>query len=75
MFNCGMLAVELPTDAINALFDRFAGKDTDVQTDFSNSRLVFRCGEDEETIAFNISDFDRKLVTAGGWVDFADQHY
>jgi 3-isopropylmalate/(R)-2-methylmalate dehydratase small subunit len=75
MFNCGMLAVELPADAINALFDRFAGKDTDVQTDFSNSRLVFRCGEDEETIAFNISDFDRKLVTAGGWVDFADKHY
>lgn len=75
MFNCGMLAVELPADAIAALFDRFAGKDTDVQTDFDNSKLVFRCGEDEETIAFHISDFDRKLVTAGGWVDFADQHY
>jgi 3-isopropylmalate/(R)-2-methylmalate dehydratase small subunit len=75
MFNCGMLAVELPTDAIDALFDRFAGKDTDVQADFGNSRLVFRCGEDEETIAFNISDLDRKLVTAGRWVDFADQHY
>lgn len=75
MFNCGMLAVELPADAINSLFDRFAGKDTEVHTDFINSKLVFRCGEDEETIAFNISDFDRKLVTAGGWVDFADQHY
>lgn len=75
MFNCGMLAVELPADAITALFDRFAGKDTDVQTDFDNSKLVFRCGEDEETIAFNISAFDRKLITAGGWVDFADQHY
>ena len=75
MFNCGMLAVELPADAIQSLFDRFAGKETDVQTDFDSGKLVFRCAGDEETIAFSISDFDRKLVTAGGWVDFADQHY
>jgi 3-isopropylmalate/(R)-2-methylmalate dehydratase small subunit len=75
MFNCGMLAVELPRDAIDALFRRFGGKQTVVRTDFDNSRLVFRCGEDEETLPFSISDFDRKLVTAGGWVDFADQHY
>ena len=75
MFNCGMLAVELPVDAINALFNRFGGKETEIQTDFSSSKLIFRSGEEEESIAFNISDFDRKLVTAGGWVDFADKHY
>ncbi len=75
MFNCGMLAVELPTESIDLLFNRFAGKDTEVQTDFANSRLIIRAGGEEETVPFAVSEFDRKLVTAGGWVDFADTHY
>ncbi len=75
MFNCGMLAVELPAQTIDMLFQRFSGKETEVQTDFDDSRLIVRCSEDEASIPFDISAFDRKLVRAGGWVDFADQHY
>ncbi len=75
MFNCGMLAVELPVQAIDMLFQRFSGKETEVQTDFENSRLIVRSGDDEEAVPFGVSDFDRKLVKAGGWVDYADQHY
>ena len=26
-------------------------------------------------VPFVVSDFDRHLVEAGGWVDFADTHY
>jgi 3-isopropylmalate/(R)-2-methylmalate dehydratase small subunit len=75
MFNCGMIAVELPTETIDQLFQRFGGKKTEVETDFENDRLVIRAGEDEEVHPFAISDFDEKLVSAGGWVDYADQHY
>jgi 3-isopropylmalate/(R)-2-methylmalate dehydratase small subunit len=75
MFNCGMLAIELPAENIDLLFQRFGGKETEVKTDFDNNKLVIRSGEDEEIIPFAISDFDQKLVRAGGWVDYADQHY
>ncbi len=75
MFNCGMLAIELPRETIDDLFSRFAGKEADVDMDFQNSRMTLRAGDDEETVPFAISDFDRNLVQAGGWVDFADSHY
>jgi 3-isopropylmalate/(R)-2-methylmalate dehydratase small subunit len=75
MFNCGMLAIEMPAATIDHLLQRFGGKETEVQTDFENSQLIFRSGDEKETVPFAIADFDRKLVTAGGWVDFADQHY
>jgi 3-isopropylmalate/(R)-2-methylmalate dehydratase small subunit len=75
MFNCGMIAVELPAETIDQLFQRFGGKETEVETDFENNRLVIRAGEDEQSYPFAVSDFDAKLVRAGGWVDYADQHY
>ncbi len=75
MFNCGMMAVNLPSDTIDQIFREFAGSDTIVKTDFESSRFVFKTNEKEETISFSISDFDRSLVEAGGWIDFADKKY
>ncbi len=75
MFNCGMMAVELPPETIDLLFQRFGGRETVVETDFDNNTMVIRSGEDEERIPFTVSDFDNKLVKAGGWVNYADQHY
>lgn len=75
MFNCGMLVIELPAETIDMLFSRFAGKQVEVETDFQNGMLVFRSENDQESVPFALSDFDRALVEAGGWVDFADTHY
>ena len=75
MFNCGMLAIELPAETIDLLFKRFGGKSAEARTDFQNSRLIIGDGAEEEIIPFALSEFDRKLVIAGGWVDYADTHY
>jgi len=75
MFNCGMLAIELPAETIDELFRRFAGKAARVETHFDNSRLIIRAEGQEEIIPFDVSEFDRALVEAGGWVDYADTHY
>ena len=75
MFNCGMIAVELPPETIDLLFQRFGGRETMVETDFDNNTMVISAGDDEERIPFTVSDFDNKLVKSGGWVDYADQHY
>jgi len=75
MYNCGMMAVELPADTINMIFSKFSGTDTIVETDFEEGTFTFKSGNMMETVSFNISDFDKDLVRAGGWVDYADARY
>jgi len=75
MFNCGMLVVTLPKDTINMLFADFSGLETYVETDLENQELTFRAADRHERIAFELSGFDRELVAAGGWVDYADANY
>lgn len=75
MFNCGMMAVELPGPVIDRLFKDFAGRDTHVETDLEKNVFTFSADGRKEDISFAISDFDRALVAAGGWVDYADANY
>jgi 3-isopropylmalate/(R)-2-methylmalate dehydratase small subunit len=75
MFNCGMMAVELPKEAIDTLFAKFAGKETTLTTDIEKKTLRFSAGNDEEVLDFSISEFDQALVEAGGWVGYADSNY
>jgi 3-isopropylmalate/(R)-2-methylmalate dehydratase small subunit len=75
MYNCGMMAVELSTDVIDMLFNKFSGRETSIETDFNAGTFIFKSGEITEKVSFSISDFDRDLVKAGGWVDYADARY
>ena len=75
MFNCGMLAVELPEAAIADLFARFAGRDTRLKTDFAGGTFTFTADSGALSVPFNLAPFDRALVEAGGWVEYADTRY
>ena len=75
MYNCGMMALELPKEIIGQLFARFSGKDAVVRTQLGESKVIFEGEGQRVEIPFEISDFDRTLVTAGGWVEFADTRY
>ena len=75
MFNCGMIAVELPAETIDKLFAAFSGKGTTVETDFAGRTITFAADGASETVPFAISEFDAELVKAGGWVNYADANY
>lgn len=75
MFNCGMMAVELSAGVIDRLFDVFGDKETYVETDLRSNLFVIKAGGQQEEILLSISDFDRSLVEAGGWVEYADSKY
>lgn len=75
MYNCGMMAVELPSADIGRLFAEFAGKPAFIETDFANNRFIVKADGRETVFGFSISGYDRALVEAGGWVDFADAKY
>lgn len=75
MFNCGMMAVEMSAETIDRLFVVFSGKETSVRTTLESNLFVFEADGAAETVPFTISEFDRALVVAGGWVDYADVNY
>jgi 3-isopropylmalate/(R)-2-methylmalate dehydratase small subunit len=75
MFNCGMIALELPPETIDHIFTIFGGRETVVETDLKESKLTIKTGGKEETIFYSFSDFDRALVKAGGWMEYADLKY
>ena len=75
IFNCGMLAVELPPSVIDHLFQSFANQQTTVTTHLEKQVFIIEAGGKREEIKFRLSDFDRALVEAGGWVEYADLHY
>jgi 3-isopropylmalate/(R)-2-methylmalate dehydratase small subunit len=75
MFNGGMMAVELPHETIDMLFRLHADTGMEITTDFETSQFIVRADGEEERINFTISDFDRGLVNAGGWLEYADKKY
>lgn len=75
MFNCGMLAIELPGETIDELFHTFRESETRVEVDFSHDRLTFSNGKTSKTYSYHLSPFDKTLVEAGGWVEYADSKY
>jgi 3-isopropylmalate/(R)-2-methylmalate dehydratase small subunit len=75
MFNCGMMAVELPVDTIAGLFVTFGGLETTAETDFENRTITFSAAGEIRSVPFSISLFDADLVVAGGWVEYADANY
>jgi 3-isopropylmalate/(R)-2-methylmalate dehydratase small subunit len=75
MFNCGMMAVELGSEDIHRLFEKFSGKETTLSTDMENKLFRLTAAGVEESLPFCISEFDQALVEAGGWVGYADSNY
>ena len=75
MFNCGMAAIELSAEQIDCLF-RFAdASDAAIVVDVEQATLTVSGGGRKESLQFEISPFDKALVLAGGWVDYADGKY
>ncbi len=76
MYNCGMMAVELPAEEIDSLFRDFAGEEVELTTDLEagSFSLSSKNGK-SRTLPFKISGFDRTLVDHGGWVGYADSKY
>ena len=75
MFNCGMLAIELPKEHIDNLFNNYSGSVTTIKVDLDNTKLYVSSSEKSEVIDFELGGFDKTLVQEGGWVNYADNRY
>ena len=75
MFNCGMMAVELTKQTVDDLFQHCSLKSTKVATDIERRVFHIKAEGFSEEIPFSLTDFDLALVTAGGWLEYADLKY
>ncbi|MSN26618.1 MAG: 3-isopropylmalate dehydratase small subunit [Geobacter sp.] len=75
MFNCGMAAIELPKADLDLIFSHAADEDASMTIDIQAGTLTMNGGGKQKTFNFEISPFDKALVLAGGWVDYADKNY
>ena len=76
MFNCGILAVELDEEKINKIFS-MSGQIT-ISVDLDQSIITASSSESSEQdreFTFSLNEFDKNLVAAGGWLNYADANY
>ncbi len=75
MFNCGMLAIAVDDSVIDRLFEHDQ-QATVINFDFQSGCFTVRSkSKGEETFNFKLSEFDKTLVEAEGWVGFAASRY
>ena len=76
VYNCGMLAVELSKDEIEKIFTLFSHSPSSVEVDLDHQQLTFSSEEGKTLkVSFSLAEFDKKLISYGGWIDFASSHY
>ena len=75
MYNCGMIACEVSAAALEELFTEFKNVKTTLTVDTGGGSLCFKAGGKEKTISFTLKNFEKALVDAGGWVEYAAKHY
>jgi 3-isopropylmalate/(R)-2-methylmalate dehydratase small subunit len=75
MYNCGMIACELPPETVDGLFREFAGTGTELFVDTEKQEMTFKSENKEKIVPFVLKNFEKSLVEAGGWVEYAAAHY
>jgi 3-isopropylmalate/(R)-2-methylmalate dehydratase small subunit len=80
MYNRGMIACELPPPALDEIFRDFGaatgeGFAAELAVDTAAGILTFTGGGKEKKVPFTLKDFERALVEAGGWVEYAALRY
>ncbi len=75
MFNCGLMAAELPAADIDDLFRTFSGGEAELVCDLERRTFTVTGSGQTRVYRFNIGDFDLELIRSGGWVGYADSKY
>ncbi|MHA1672865.1 MAG: 3-isopropylmalate dehydratase small subunit [Promethearchaeota archaeon] len=74
--NSGILPIELGSEKINQIFLIFAdSQDVDVAINLDSQILSLRDSKNNLNLSFEISTFDKTVVSYGGLVNFAVENY
>jgi 3-isopropylmalate/(R)-2-methylmalate dehydratase small subunit len=76
MFNCGILAIELPKPDIDKILALTGAVEITVNLEEETIQANSSAADcDSVSCSFRLNSFDRELVAAGGWLTYADRKY
>ena len=75
MYNCGMIAAEVPADVLGEVFAEFGGEKTGLAVDVGKGTITFSAGGKQKIVPIALQGFEKALVDAGGWVEYAAGKY
>jgi 3-isopropylmalate/(R)-2-methylmalate dehydratase small subunit len=76
MYNCGMVAIELPPETISSIFQRFAGIEAELVLDLEARTLSLSSDAREKLLLpLSLGEFELAMIRSGGWVEFAAGRY
>ncbi|MDC7218937.1 MAG: 3-isopropylmalate dehydratase small subunit [Spirochaetales bacterium] len=78
MYNNGCMAIELKEEEVNEIFALSSGPETTGVTaavDVEAQTVTIKSDKGEKTYSFDLSSYDKDLVKAGGWLEYADAKY
>lgn len=76
MFNCGILAMELPKADIEEIFNMIGNIQVDVDIQAGKVRAISdNTDQADLELNFELNLFDKDLVAAGGWLTYAESKY
>jgi 3-isopropylmalate/(R)-2-methylmalate dehydratase small subunit len=75
MYNCGMIAAELPKPILDDIFREFSASGASLSLDTEKEIFIFKNGNKEKKVSFTLQGFEKALVEAGGWVEYAAARY
>jgi 3-isopropylmalate/(R)-2-methylmalate dehydratase small subunit len=75
MYNCGMIAAEVPAGVLDEVFAEFGGEKTDLAVDAEQGTITFSATGKQKTVSIILQGFEKALVDAGGWVEYAAGKY
>ncbi len=75
MFNCGILAIELPKENIDEILAMEGDITVDIDLEDESVAVTSDMTAEAKKYSFTLNDFDKDLVAAGGWLAYAAKNY
>jgi 3-isopropylmalate/(R)-2-methylmalate dehydratase small subunit len=75
MYNCGMIAAEAAPKDLDEIFREFSSVPAALNVDLDAGILEFQAYGKSKKIPLVLSEFERALIEAGGWVEYAAKRY
>lgn len=76
MFNCGIVAIESEKEQIDELFDLEGNIALSINLEnYTLDAASDLASQNSLTVQFGLNEFDKKLISEGGWLAYADSKY
>lgn len=78
MYNCGLLALDMPKKDVEDMFRNFANKETECKIEKKEDgtwKVKLIAGSFSKSYPFKLEGFEKALIEKEGWIGYAESKY